>query len=121
MDYFELLNKAENINKLTKENEELKRKLAEAEQSAQPTLSIESTVVQAFRQSPEYLSLEMQAFNSFLQEKFIKEFQRSPQAEQLVKAAQECFKIFEENYSKTDKQATKTPVKAKKEETDNEK
>lgn len=110
MDYLtEYANKIANAEKLQKENEELKRRLAEAEQ--RPALNIESEVVKAFRESPEYLSLELQAFNSFLQDKFIKEFQRSPQAEQLVKVAQERFKKFEENYNSNKKKGAKKDEK----------
>lgn len=99
MDYFEIIKKAQDMEAIIRENEELKAKLAQVEAQVQPTLTLESSVVQAFKESPEYISLELQAFNLFLQEKFINEFKRSPQATQLVEAAKERFKVFELQYN----------------------
>ena len=97
MDYFEIIKKIEDFDKLTKENEELKQRLSEAEQK--PAVSLESSVVQAFKSSDEYKMLESNAFNAFLQEKFLKEFERSKQAEWFIKTAQESFKVFEKKYN----------------------
>lgn len=100
MDYFEILKKIENIDQIAKENEELKKKVAELEQGTPTNITIESDVVKAFKDSDIYRNLEVTFFVSFLQEKFLNDFQRSPHAKGLMEQAQAAFKKFEKEYGK---------------------